>query len=448
MPELTHNVLVRNRSGVRQSVGFTAFAPHETKEIPERYATDILKYPQFEQVEREAHPNDTPAAQKPPGRPTLLPPPPVVREVRKAIQPDPISPAWVTAFNRDVFPSQTNEFDSVAPAPKPFSITFRLVSISEMNGGTRFILRLAGWLGQRGHDVTVSASQSDVTQEDLEDMPVTLHVGPDIPDADFVVGTYWLTIEHVIKSKLSGRKIGMLQAPEPSWPDIGRAKQRATASFTDGDVTYFTIGEALAKECRRLYGANVTCELPGSCIDNMAFSPRINDHKPRETVFFIYRSAEWKGVDVVLKTIAEYKLLRPKTRVVAAGFSRWSHELVDDYRIDPPSDDMPQLYSEADFYLSAGIYEGSPLPPLEAMACGCIPVVTESGMGDYLVDGVNGLLLNPTATGGAAKRMAAVMANEEQRQLLKRNGLLTARDRPMARLFSAFEDGVLAVGGR
>ena len=37
--------------------------------------------------------------------------------------------------------------------------------------------------------------------------------------------------------------------------------------------------------------------------------------------------------------------------------------------------------------------EGMPLPPLEAMACGCAVVVTDNGgINEYIKDGVNGLI--------------------------------------------------------
>lgn len=435
-------VKIRNASGVRQNLGWIRFNADEVKEVEAARAADILRYPQFveDKPERPARIRRESRGVPLPSRSDAL-----LTEVRKALQPDPPSPQWIADLNRDVFPCQTDEFDPIAKAKTTFGIVFRLVDCSEMNGGTRFILRLAGYLGARGHQVRVSCLRTPIKPDDLPGLPVTLTEDLAVPDGQFVCGTYWTTIREVAAAPLGGKRLALLQAPEPSWPEAANYRKQAEAAFTDPSVKYFAIGPSLAKVCKREYGTEVYCTLPGSCIDTVAFGPRINDHKVRDRVCFIYRRAPWKGLDTVLQVVEAYKQRWPQTTVAAMGFSRWAHPLVDDYRMDPPTEDIPDFYSGSDFYLTAGMYEGSPLPPLEAMACGCIPVSTESGVRDYLRDDENGLLLNPKDPEGAAERMADVMADETRRQTLKRNGLLTARERPMVRLFAVFEKAVLGL---
>lgn len=436
-------VRIRNTSSVRQNLGWIRFLPGECLEVESARAADLLRYPQFV----EDKPNQPPTRIRPERKPPPLPSTAnaLVSEVRKALQPDPPVPAWIAEHNRSIFPCQTDEFDPIAPAEKPFGIVFRLVDCSEMNGGTRFVLRLAGYLGARGHRVRVSCLRCPILPSDLSGIPVTMTQDNAVPDEGFVCGTYWTTIREVAASALAGKRLALLQAPEPSWPETAQYRKQAVAAFTDPSVEYFTIGPSLAKVCGREYGTDVYCALPGSCIDSVAFGPRINDHNVRDRVFFIHRRAAWKGLDTVLRVVEAYKKLRPETRVVAMGFNRWAHKLVTEYLMNPPSDDIPDLYSGSDFYVAAGLYEGSPLPPLEAMACGCIPVSTESGVLDYLRDGENGLLLDPKKPEKAAARMAEVMADDTLRQTLKRNGLLTARERPMRLVFEAFEKAALAL---
>jgi len=435
-------VRVRNITQMRQSLGFIVLGPGEERELEPGIADEVLKYPYFERVEvarlpRVRHPRE--ASARPLSTVGL------VTEVRKALQPDPVTEKWIADLNREVFPCQTTEFDPIEKTDKTFGITFRLVDCSEMNGGTRFILRLAGYLGARGHYVRISCSRSPLKDEDLQGIPVKLVQERFCPDDQFVCGTYWTTIREIAGSPIAGKRIALLQAPEPSWPEIKPHELQARASFCDPSVTYFAIGPSLAKVVNAEYGTQLHWTLPGSCIDSVAFAPRINDHKPRDTVFFIYRRAAWKGLDTILSVVAAYKQFRPQTKIKSIGFTRLAHPLVDEYLVDPPTEDIPDFYSGADFYLAGGMYEGSPLPPLEAMACGCIPVSTESGVRDYLRDGENGLILDPKRPELAAKSMAAIMDDESRRQTLIRNGLLTARRRPMAMAFREFEKGVLAL---
>jgi len=105
----------------------------------------------------------------------------------------------------------------------------------------------------------------------------------------------------------------------------------------------------------------------------------------------------------------------------------------------PDVEEMAMMYSRSDFYLSFSRFEGSPLPPLEAMACGCIPIVTSIGVEDYLVDGENGFLVEPDNPVAAVEIMKSVLADDRRRRQLIQRCLRTARVRPWRMLCEAFE---------
>lgn len=55
--------------------------------------------------------------------------------------------------------------------------------------------------------------------------------------------------------------------------------------------------------------------------------------------------------------------------------------------------DLIDFLKKQDIYLNFSEYEGTSLTMLEAMACGCVPVVTNvSGVNDFIVSGQNGLI--------------------------------------------------------
>ena len=78
-------------------------------------------------------------------------------------------------------------------------------------------------------------------------------------------------------------------------------------------------------------------------------------------------------------------------------------------------------------YVSGSHYESFPLPPLEAMACGC-PVITTDNVGvrEYAKDGVNALICSIKKPRELAKAMGLVYADKSLRDRLVNNGLATA----------------------
>lgn len=89
--------------------------------------------------------------------------------------------------------------------------------------------------------------------------------------------------------------------------------------------------------------------------------------------------------------------------------------------------ELPALYSAASAMVFPSLHEGSGIPVIEAMACGCpiaaadIPAVRENAR-----DAV--LYFNPLDVSAMAKAMLYLQMNEEQREGLRKKGLLNARE--------------------
>ncbi len=58
-------------------------------------------------------------------------------------------------------------------------------------------------------------------------------------------------------------------------------------------------------------------------------------------------------------------------------------------------EEISNILSESDIFLDASLNEGFGLLPLEAMASGCVPIISNSfGINEYLKDGENGFIIN------------------------------------------------------
>jgi L-malate glycosyltransferase len=96
--------------------------------------------------------------------------------------------------------------------------------------------------------------------------------------------------------------------------------------------------------------------------------------------------------------------------------------------VNPPQQMIGNLYRGADLYVCGSSYENFPLPPLEAMACGC-PVVTTNNRGslEYAIHQKNAYICNMKDPEDMAAKILEVLTNEETKEKLITNGLSTAK---------------------
>jgi len=91
-----------------------------------------------------------------------------------------------------------------------------------------------------------------------------------------------------------------------------------------------------------------------------------------------------------------------------------------------PESELPAYYSGAEVFVLPSLYEGFGLPPLEAMACGC-PVVTSNTSSLPEVVGEAGIMVNPYDTDSLAQAMRQVLTDAKIRDGMIRKGLKRAK---------------------
>jgi len=88
--------------------------------------------------------------------------------------------------------------------------------------------------------------------------------------------------------------------------------------------------------------------------------------------------------------------------------------------------DLPYYYSSASLLVYPSLYEGFGLPPLEAMACGC-PVVTSNTSSLPEVVGDAAIMVDPYDIDGLANAMREVLTNDGLRKAMIEKGLAQAK---------------------
>lgn len=89
-----------------------------------------------------------------------------------------------------------------------------------------------------------------------------------------------------------------------------------------------------------------------------------------------------------------------------------------------------QLFARADVYVSLSSHDGTPNTFLEALACGCYPVVGDiASLREWLEDGVNGQLVDPTDGGKAADAIVHILRDRNLRESARKLNLEMLQER-------------------
>ncbi len=158
----------------------------------------------------------------------------------------------------------------------------------------------------------------------------------------------------------------------------------------------------------------------------MAYSGRIvKEQKRIEDLAGICGQLTERGISYCLHIIgsgyATSDLKNLMSRYIEAGSVKFHGTL--------PNQQVLSILRSVDVFLLTSEFEGMPLSLLEAMGCGCIPVVSDirSGIPEVVRDGENGFVLPIGDISGFADRLAQLQADLNLRRKLSLSSYETVR---------------------
>ena len=133
----------------------------------------------------------------------------------------------------------------------------------------------------------------------------------------------------------------------------------------------------------------------------------------------LFSTQEWKGSGEGLLALEEVKAKHRDLQAILFGVSPTPESLPPwiEYRQNPSQRELVEnIYNSARIFICASWTEGFPLPPAEAMACGCALVSTTcTGISEYAAHGVTALLSLPRDPEALAENLLRVLEDDDLR---------------------------------
>jgi len=150
----------------------------------------------------------------------------------------------------------------------------------------------------------------------------------------------------------------------------------------------------------------------------------IADRHPA-TVCMLAHSAPWKGLKVGLTALEIARARVPELQAVLFGTHARPAEIPAwiDYIERPAPDALRGIYNSSGVFLHPSQIEGWPLPPVEAMACGCALVAAANpGVREYAEDEVTALLAPVNDASALAGQLVRVLSADALRMRMAEAG--------------------------
>ncbi len=150
--------------------------------------------------------------------------------------------------------------------------------------------------------------------------------------------------------------------------------------------------------------SNINIEVIYNGVDSHRFCPRQNGTRPGQTILFVGRLIERKGLIYLMEAFRGLSAIYPQSRLQIVGSGPLRNTLEEFCRVHKiteqvhfigavPNAEMCRIYQQADVLVVPSLSESLSNAALEAMACGLGIITTDTGVTEILHE--NGLVVPP-----------------------------------------------------
>jgi len=306
-----------------------------------------------------------------------------------------------------------------------------IIPSTGIGGGLAVIIQHANRLIKRGYDVllisTDGTDQITWTKCSAQVVPINSTKKYYFENIDLLIATFYDTVQF-LEDIPSERKVYFVQSDERRFfkEDQKDLTERVQATY-EADYEFFTEAIWIQKWLKEEFDKDAYYVPNG--LDTEIF----HKTKPIEEKNEKLRVLIEGPIDIWFKGMhdayAAVRNLDVELWIISSAGRPPSYWRYDRFFEKVPMAKMKEIYSSCDVLLKMSRVEGFFGPPLEAMACGCIPVVSKvTGYDEYIVDGENALVVEMGDTRGAEKAIQELIDKPKLRDKLIRNGMITVKE--------------------
>ncbi|MFM5240421.1 glycosyltransferase [Aeromonas rivipollensis] len=307
-----------------------------------------------------------------------------------------------------------------------------------ISGGLAIIIKHANYLLSRGHDVSFICLSEESNIYWMENSVPVYHIGNGdaIKNIDLLIATAWNT-EPYLSRISSRRKLYFVQSDERRFIDE-KGVQELISSGYDKEYEYFTeafwIQNMFHSEFQRS-----AFYVPNG-LDQLLFKP-VEPFIPKGTKKRVLIEGP---IDIPFKAVEDaynaVKDLDCEIWIVSSAGKPKSGWRYDQFFEKVPMSMMPSIYSSCDVFIKMSRIEGFFGPPLEAMGCGCVPVVGKvTGWDEYIIDRHNAIAVELGDINSARDAVNSLIHDSDLYNTLLTNGAKTACEWPWSESFKRLE---------
>lgn len=240
-----------------------------------------------------------------------------------------------------------------------------------------------------------------------------------IPDADFIFATEYTTAKPVNDLPASkGRKFYFIQSLE-TW--LGPEKDVI-------DTWKLPLEKIVISKWLSDYGSSLglkTHYIPNGLDYTKFFVENDITAKNPFSIAMLYHANKVKGSKFGLEAISKLKNKYPALDVTF--FSVYPKPDFIPYWINyienPTQIELRKIYNNSAIFISPSLFEGFPLPPAEAMMCGCAVVATNiGGHSEYITNGQTGILVESSSGDKLYDGVSQLLDNNTLRMSIAKSG--------------------------
>ena len=354
-------------------------------------------------------------------------------------------------------------------------ISFMVNQYARISGGNRALFEYANRLKQAGHEVRwlvlakpykwyrldkkIIASTKEVVIMPPETIDwvnntipielIPINHPKNIPDADILVASAWQTADFAAKLPLDkGVLFYFILHYESLWT---RHKKQSLKTY-DMPCRKLACSNWIKNNLVEKHGQNA--EVLVIPVDRDMFFCEEKKWNSTRRVCMLHHDYDWKGyadgIKVIKEVIAQKrdiqlvvfgeKLKDPQPLFDAAGFDF-------EYHYRPARESLRKIYTSCDIFLCPSWHEGLGLSAMEAMACRCSLVTTDTGgCLEYAMDGQTALVSAPRDINSLSQNLIRLLDDEELLKSLSKNGYRKIGEfnwkESCERLVTLFEDSL------